>query len=152
MISSVSLVSSSTLPPLLPSMAASTATRGSHQTGRNLIRVLKATLKGPQRGSQRPTSLRPHQDQGLTTSAGDHARFSPQTGLPAGRSETSLHTEYSSWLAIRPPTSGRGRGAGRRAQRGAATPYPTLRTQAASRPAEPVEPQRQPQGPGIQPG
>src|SRR5215216_7254110 len=90
MISSVSLVSSSTLPPLLPSMAASTATRGSHQTGRNLIRVLKATLKGPQRGSQRPTSLRPHQGQGLTTSAGDHARFSPETGLPAGRSETSL--------------------------------------------------------------
>ena len=47
-----------------------------------LIRVLKATVKGPQRGSQRPTNSRPHTDHRATTSAGDQARFSPQNGPP----------------------------------------------------------------------
>jgi hypothetical protein len=36
-------------------MGNSTAARRSRKGQRNLIRVLKATLKGPQRGSQRPT-------------------------------------------------------------------------------------------------
>src|SRR4029450_4551994 len=60
---------------------------GAARQGRKLIRVLKATLKGPRRGSQRPTKRRPHTDQGATTSAGDHARFSPRNGRP--RRETS---------------------------------------------------------------
>src|SRR6266540_5047066 len=90
MISSVSWVSSSTAALLVAVNGTSTAARGSHRRGRNLIRVLEATLKGPQRGSQRPTSPRPHTDQGATTSAGDQHDFHPGTGLPAGRSETSL--------------------------------------------------------------
>jgi hypothetical protein len=53
-----------------------------------LIRVLKATLKGPQRGSQHPTKTRPHSDQGATTSAGNQPHFQPGTGLPAGRPGT----------------------------------------------------------------
>jgi hypothetical protein len=60
-------------------------------TGRNLIRVLKATLKGPQRGSQRPTSLRPHHRPRSYDVSGQPARFSPQNGPPrAGRPKTSL--------------------------------------------------------------
>jgi len=55
---------------------------------RNLIRVLKATLKGPQRGSQHPTRSRPHTGQGATTSAGNQPDFQPRTGRPPGRSET----------------------------------------------------------------
>src|SRR6266511_3277101 len=90
MISSVSWVSSSTAALLVAVNGTSTAARGSHRRGRNLIRVLEATVKGPQRGSQRPTSPRPHTDQGATTSAGDQPDFHPGTGLPAGRSETSL--------------------------------------------------------------
>jgi hypothetical protein len=57
--------------------------------------VLAATLKGPQRGSQRPTSLRPHSDHRAPTSAGDQARFSPQTGLPAqGDQRLVWHNHY----------------------------------------------------------
>jgi hypothetical protein len=61
---------------------------GAARQGRKLIRVLKATLKGPRRGSQRPTKTRPHTGQGATTSAGDQARFSPQNGPPTGRPAT----------------------------------------------------------------
>src|SRR5512133_3375399 len=89
MISSVSCVSSSTRPPWL-SMATSTAARRSHRTGRNLIRVLKATLKGPQRGSQRPTSLRPQTTKDIRRQRATTPDFHPRMGLPAGRSETSL--------------------------------------------------------------
>src|SRR6266511_1647942 len=95
MISSVSWVSSSTAALLVAVNGTSTAARGSHRRGRNLIRVLEATVKGPQRGSQRPTSPRPHTDQGATTSAGDQPDFHPGTGLPAGRSETSLDISRS---------------------------------------------------------
>jgi hypothetical protein len=56
---------------------------GAARQGRKLIRVLKATLKGPWRGAQRPTKRRSHTDQGATTSASDHARFSPRNGPPA---------------------------------------------------------------------
>jgi hypothetical protein len=70
--------------PFLPQMATATATRGSHKTGRKLVHVLKATLKGPQRGSQRPTNPRPHQDQGATTSAGDQPDFTPERASPQG--------------------------------------------------------------------
>jgi hypothetical protein len=48
-----------------------------------LIRVLKATLKGPQRSSQRPTKTRPHR-QGHKTSEGNQPHFQPRTGLPQG--------------------------------------------------------------------
>jgi hypothetical protein len=48
----------------------------------NLVRVLEATLKGPQRSSQRPTNPRPHTDQGATASAGDQHRFSARNGPP----------------------------------------------------------------------
>ena len=53
-----------------------------------LIRVLEATLKGPWRGSQRPTVLRPHSDQAGTTSAGNHHDFSPDG--PAHREDQGL--------------------------------------------------------------
>jgi hypothetical protein len=56
----------------------------------NLIRVLEATLKGPWRGSQRPTVLRPHSDQAGTTSAGNHHDFQPRRASPQGRPETVL--------------------------------------------------------------
>src|SRR6266511_3346337 len=101
MISSVSWVSSSTAALLVAVNGTSTAARGSHRRGRNLIRVLEATVKGPQRGSQRPTSPRPHTDQGATTSAGDQPDFHPGTGLPAGRSETSpnpVAADEAAWV------------------------------------------------------
>ncbi len=53
-----------------------------------LIRMLKARMKGPERGSQRPTNPRSHIDDRATMSAGGQARFSPRNGPPAGRPET----------------------------------------------------------------
>jgi hypothetical protein len=46
-------------------------------------------MTGPQRGSQRPTTLRPHIGQVAATSAGDQAQFSLRTGLRARRPGTT---------------------------------------------------------------
>jgi hypothetical protein len=94
MTSSVSCVSCSTPPPC-PSVATSpsTAARGSRKTRRKLIRVLTATMTGPQPSSQRPTTLRAHLGQVTATSAGDQARFSPADG-PSSTAKTRDYTQH----------------------------------------------------------
>jgi hypothetical protein len=44
----------------------------------NLIRVLKATLKGPQRSSPRPTKTRPHQPRTYDVSGQPSPIFNPE--------------------------------------------------------------------------
>jgi hypothetical protein len=83
MSSSVSWVSSSTRPPLHADPTTARLPAGATRDRRNLIRVLKATVTGPRRGSQRPAVSRPQRSQACGVS-GQPAQFSPKAGVPAG--------------------------------------------------------------------
>ena len=58
--------------------------RRSHKGQAKLVRVLKATLKGPRRSSQRPSNPRPQTNHRATASAGTHPIFSPERAAHQG--------------------------------------------------------------------
>jgi transposase len=58
--------------------------RRSHRDRAKLIRVLKATLKGPQRSSQRPTKTRPHRPRTYDVSGQPGPIFNPERASPQG--------------------------------------------------------------------
>jgi hypothetical protein len=58
--------------------------RGSHRDVRNLIRVLKATPKGPWRDSQRPTRRRPRRARQQRRQRATRPIFSPERAARQG--------------------------------------------------------------------